>query len=126
MADPSVGIDWNTVGIVAGGFVGTAISALALRMGWKSGDKEVSHPTDTVEIKSAIIDSSSIKLLAAAIEGLSFTLLEIKKLTSDNTAETGELMNKLIDSIDNQTQEIRELSREVREHARELSKQPRM
>ncbi len=128
MADPvSVGgIDWNQVITVTGGILGTALGALAIRMGWKRGGSEISSPSETVELKSAIVDSSSVKILAASIEGLSFTLLELKKFTTDTNEESFKLTEKLIDSLDTHTQEIRELSREIREHARELSRQPRI
>lgn len=122
MADPTGGIDWNTIGIFSGGFLGTAIGALALRMGWKSGSKEVANPTDTVELKSAIVDSSSIKLLAASIEGLGFNLLELKKISSESNEKNQKLVERLIESIENQTEEIRRLGREIRDHASEVGK----
>lgn len=122
MADPTGGIDWNTIGIFSGGFIGTAIGALALRMGWKSGSKEAVSPTDAVELKSAIVDSSSVKVLSASIEGLGFTLLELKKFSTDTNEKNAKLVENLIETIEAHTEEIRHLSREIRDHAREVGK----
>lgn len=124
MADIN-GIDWNTIGIFAGGFVGTAIGALALRMGWKSGGgspKDAVLPPDTLELKTAIIDSSSIKVLAGSIEGLGFNLLELKKVSVAGAEASQKVLERLGDSLDAHTEELRQLSREIREHTRELSK----
>lgn len=121
MADPTNGLTPEVWTILFGG-IGTAVAAFAVRMGWKSGGKEIESPSQVAEIKSAIVDSSSVKLLTASIEGLGFNLLEFKKLNNDNTDENRKLVEKLIDAIDHQTSEIRDLAREIREHAREVAK----
>lgn len=124
MADPTnvAGLDLNTLWTLIGGTIGTAVAAFGIRMGWKSGSKETSSPSDSVEIKSAIVDSSSVKVLAGSIEGLGFNLLELKKVAFDTEDRNTKLVEKLIESIDAQTNELRELGRELRDLAREVGK----
>jgi hypothetical protein len=116
------GMDPTTLWTLVGGGVGSAIAAFAIRMGWKNGGKEIEQPSANLEIKSAIIDSSSVKVLAASIEGLGFTLLELKKDAHVASEGNVKLILKLIESIDANTQELREHAREIREHAREVAK----
>lgn len=124
MADPNIGgIDVSTIWTTLGAILGTAIAAFAVRMGWKSGGKEMESPTQVAEIQSAIVDSSSVKMLAASIEGLSFTLLELKKTSTDNSVMVEKSIDNLIEALENQTHEVREHAREVRDHAREVAKQ---
>lgn len=120
MADPSMvpppaGIgEWFTyIGMGIGGIV----AVLVARLGWKSGGQAVKSPEGIVEVQSAIVDSKSIHLLAAAIEAYAFQQREAVKHTSD-------VFETMIDALEAQTEEIRQLSREIREHAREIRKGP--
>lgn len=122
MTDPnSVGITPETWTLIFGG-VGTAIAAFAVRMGWKGGGREIENPSDVMELKSAIVDSSSVKLLAASIEGMGFNILEVKRLMGEHEERNAKLAERLIDAIEDHTNEMRQLNREIRDHAREIAK----
>lgn len=123
MSDVGGGLDPTTLWTLVGGGLGSAIAAFAIRMGWKNGSKELITPTDAVEIKSAIIDSSSLKILAGSIEGLGFTMMELKKDAHLMNEANTKLIERLIDSIEAHTEEVRLHSRELREHAREIANQ---
>lgn len=121
MADPSGGISPELWTLIFGG-IGSAVAAFAIRMGWKKGNTEMENPTQVAEIKSAIVDSSSIKVLAGSIEGLGFTLMELKKGAGALEEKNTKLVERLIECVNNLTDELREHSREIRDHAREVAK----
>lgn len=122
MADPTGGMDVSTILTYASAAIGTGIAAFVVRMGWKSGAKELAAPSNALEIKSALVDSSSVVTLAQSIEGVGVYMLEQKKVTTDQTQALLRGIEKLIGAIENQTHEVRELSREVRELSREVGK----
>ena len=123
MADLSnTGLDINAILTYLGAAVGTAVAAFAIRMGWKSGAKEVEAPKSAVELKAALVDSSSIQLLAQSIEGVGVYVMQLNKTNSDKGEGLIRAVDRLIESIENQTNEVREMNREVRELTREVSK----
>ncbi len=65
--------EW-VIGLAVG--VGTAISVVIARLGWKSGDPA---KKPAVQVEGALVDSSSVKQLAAAVEAINVTLLTIHR-----------------------------------------------
>lgn len=95
--------------------IGGVIAVVVARLGWNSGGKVLQNPGDVVEVKSALVDSSSVVALAGSIEGHAMTSRELAKRSEEH-------LDRLITAMEAHTDELRQLSREVRELAREAGK----
>jgi len=63
--------------IYIGGIIGTSIAAIFIRMGWKAGGGSPS--SGSAQIEGALVDSSSVKQLAAAVEAMNMTVMTIHR-----------------------------------------------
>ena len=114
MADPATGTDIFTY---IGYAIGAIIAATVARLGWNSGKKSLDKPEEMVEIRSAIIDTKAMDRLTAAVEALGMNIIEGKL----ETKKTEELAERAVRSIEALSEEVRELSRETRGLAREIT-----
>lgn len=115
MADPAAaGTDVFTY---IGYAVGAIIAAVVARLGWNSGKKAIDKPEELVEIRSAIVDTKAMDRLTASVEGLGVTMIsgkvEAKKIE--------DLAERAVRAVEGLTEEVRNLSRETRELARDIS-----
>ncbi|ALN73513.1 hypothetical protein [Aureimonas sp. AU20] len=99
----------NAIVILLTGF----LSAFAFRRGRAHPS---SMPTEGahLEVAGALVDSGSIKALAAAVEGHSLSLVE--------TRATG---RNIIESLDELGRRIEQLEEELREHRNEMARHRR-
>ena len=114
MADPTGGANPGDIFTYIGMGIGGIVAVVVAHLGWNSGGRATQNPDQMVEVKNAIIDSSSINRLTAAIEAYSMTAMTLSKRGIETDERLSESMNQI-------TEELRNLSREVREMAREIS-----
>jgi hypothetical protein len=117
MADPATGTDPQAVFTYIGYAVGAIIAAVVARLGWNSGKKTVEKPEELVEIRSAIVDTKAIDRLTASVEALGMSMIagkiEAKKVE--------DIADRAVKAIEALADEVRNLSRETRELAREIT-----
>lgn len=116
MADPTGGSPGDLFTYIGMG-IGGIIAVVVARLGWNSGGKAIKAPEDVVEVRNAIVDSKSIQVLSASIEGHAMTGRELAKRAEENAS-------LLAEKLHDHNEELRNLAREIRELAREIAKRP--
>lgn len=74
-------LDWSSIdfGAVAQGLIYITLATLA-GLGLRKGQsKPAERPSSSLEVQGALVDSSSVKQLAAAVEAINITLLTIHR-----------------------------------------------
>ncbi len=94
-------------------FMGLALLGLLALIGLKWGKNQPTPGEKTLEVAGALVDNTSVKLVANAIEAL------VVEHSSDRQCmrETREAILALARSFEKNTDEIKELRSEVRRHA---------
>jgi hypothetical protein len=89
-----------------GAGIGSMLAGLVIRLGWKSAASG-RHMSETAEVSGALVDSASVKMLAAAIEAHTLELITARKVR-EKTHEDG------VKTLAALREEIQELRREMR------------
>lgn len=82
-----------------GAMIGSMIAALVMRLGWKSGGGTKPAAEKSLQIEGALVDSSSVMKLAAAIEAMSMTLKEIEHRSNRSGEMRMEVLTKMMTAV---------------------------
>lgn len=102
------------------GSIGVALAAFVSRMGWNAGAKPA--PEDKAELAAGIIDSKAAYQVAAALEGLTFTVKEAEAKAKDVNRDWQRILDEGFDALKDHTRAVEGLTVELREHRAELSR----
>lgn len=91
------------------------ITGLAVGLGLKRGTKTPApQPSNTIEVAGALVDSSSIRMLTAAIEAHNIERAQDR----DQARADRRVANELIEAIQDLTKELSEIRSEMRARRR--------
>jgi len=101
-----------------GGGVGTAFTTFAIHMGWKSGGEKKGGSDKTLVLDGALVDSSSIRMLTAAIEAGTLELI-----TGRHDAEKARQAGyRMIETVAKLGDEVEELRRVVQDMSNQIAR----
>lgn len=112
--DPGTGTDIFTY---IGYAIGAIIAAVIARMGWNSGKKAIDKPEELVEIRSAIVDTKAMDRLTASVEALGMNIIEGRV----EAKKVEDIADRAVRAVEGLSDEVRNLSRETRELARDIA-----
>lgn len=112
--------EWVLWGATA---IGTALGALIIRLGWKSGPAAAAQhkPVDSgnghdyIDKVGVLVDNKAIALLSGSIEGSTLERITLRKAFVESNERNARVGNRIADELEELRTDIRDLSRALRD-----------